>query len=142
VRFDIQVGDRVEGRTRAVLLQDDQLRQEWLLEGSVIQGPDAWRGRDLRELSRWRNELPAHVAMHAVLMRRAVHISAVRKTPPVGRATDRGPRRLGVCFTYQPERVRDAIVSSTSLIDFSRSGKAPLDAFPGGASDIGIEEQR
>lgn len=128
-RFDLQVADRLAGRMRARLLENGALALEWLLEGTCIQAPNEWRGRDLRELSRWKRDLPSDVAARASMLRRAVQIAGVRTAPMVQRATDRGVSRLGACYTYQSSRVGDALQSSTERVDFSGASEGPLQRF-------------
>ena len=45
------------------------------------------------------------------------------------RAADRGPSRMGACFTYQMPRALNALQSPDRNRDFSRSDDEPLQDF-------------
>jgi hypothetical protein len=95
------------------------------------EGPGEWAGRNLRQLSTWKASLPPVLAERAMLLRRAVHISNGRNSAAlaVERAADRGPARMGACFTYQMPRALDACRSPDWIRDFSRSNIPPLSDF-------------
>lgn len=131
VRFDLQVADPVEQRSTAILLEDGVQTLCWQLNGTFIEGPGEWAGRELRKLSSWKHELPPRIALLAAALRRALFVSGVRRQSHVmeaERASDRGPERMGVCYTYQMPR---ALYTSRTLAprDFSLSGAAPLQDF-------------
>lgn len=132
VIFDIQVADRVEGRTRATLWRCGDLIGKWAVAGTVIHEPAVHSGRDLRSLSHWKSDLPEERAVHAALLRRGIQISGARRAPPVERAADRGAQRSGACFTYQSGQMEHAAATPGGLIDFSLGTMAPLEDFPGG----------
>lgn len=132
VRFDLQVADRVEQRTRADLLENGVRALSWDLNGTQIEGPIEWAGKDLRKLSAWKRELTPRDAIRATILRRAVFVSGVRRQPavdPTERAADRGPERLGACYTYQLPRALDAVRVLDDRKDFSLSGTEPLQDF-------------
>lgn len=136
IQYDLLVADRIEGRTTALLLEDRVQRLQWQLSGTVIEGPEGWAGRDLRQLSIWKTELSAADALRSVLLRRAVFVSGVRaytefaeSTGVGGTAADRGPNRLGACYTYQLPQVASALQSRQPLTDFSQSSAEPLAGF-------------
>lgn len=132
VRFDMQVADRVDARTTATLFQDGQVRLQWRLNDTEIEGPGEWAGRNLKKLSVWKQELPPETALWAAMLRRAAFVSGVRRQPEFtpGQTADRGPLRIGACFTYQLPRARDATRSTNWRRDFSQSPDAPLRGFP------------
>jgi hypothetical protein len=129
--FDIRVPDRKDGRTRATLSENGQQVLYWEMNGTRIEGPGEWAGRDLRQLSTWKHSLSPELIERAVLLRRVVHISNGRTSnvPKVARAADRGSARIGACFTYQMPRALDALASPDSIRDFSCSGIEPLHDF-------------
>jgi hypothetical protein len=127
-RFDIRVGDRIDERTTATLSLNDVEMLRWYLEGTSIVGPKPWSGRELRQLSRWESELSPRDALHARLLRMGAMVSNARQSPPVERATDLGPGRLGACFTHSLPRALEAVRASTERRDFSQGG-APLADF-------------
>jgi hypothetical protein len=141
--FDMQVADRVDGRTSATLLEDAEPKLWWRVRDSVIQEPGAWAGRSLRELSRWKAELSADDALRAMLLRRAVFVSGARAQPEVivGTAAERGQVRLGACYTYQMPRAAEAVHSAAWRRDFSLAREPPLEGFdpdalaPGAAAE-------
>lgn len=127
-QFDIRVADRQDNRTCATLSERGVEVLRWKMNGTRIEAPDAWAGRDLRQLSTWKTSLSSTVAEHAMLLRRAVHISNGRNSNAlvVQRASDRGPARMGACFTYQMPRALDAYRSPDWIRDFSHSDIGPL----------------
>lgn len=130
VRFDFQVADPVEQCSTATLFEGGRQVLRWHLRDTIIEGPEEWAGRELRELSSWKHELTPRTALLAAALRRALFVSGVRRQPRVmetERAGDR-PERMGVCYTYQMPRARDAR-RTLALKDFSRSGAAPLQDF-------------
>jgi hypothetical protein len=129
--FDMQVADRAEGRTSATLLEDAEPKLQWRVSDGVIRGPEAWAGRSLRELSRWKAELSPQDALRAMLLRRAVFVSGARAQPEVlgGTAADRGPSRMGACFTYQMPRAAEAVQAASWRRDFSAGSEGPLQGF-------------
>ena len=125
------VADRVEGRTTAIIAVNDDEALRWPLDGLMIAGDGAMAGRDLRQLSRWKEALPAREAELATLLRRAVFVSGARAyTPPAGTmfATDT-PGRMGVCFNYQLPQAQSSTRSPDWHTDFSMSGREPLETF-------------
>jgi hypothetical protein len=124
-RFDMRVADRVEGRTTATLQQDGVERLRWQLDGSTIVGS----GLDLRELSKWRRELPAHEAEWATLLRRTIYVSGARQyvPPPHNPTAAESPERMGVCFNYQMPQAEASRRNPNWHQDFSESGREPLE---------------
>lgn len=125
--FDMQVADRVDGRTTATLSQDGTERLCWQLDGTIIDGPERFAGRDIKRVSKWRSEYPPEEAEWATLLRRAIFIAPGRiYEPPFGqRAAEMGPMRMGVCYNYKLPQAEE----STPIFDrrdFSMSGKQPL----------------
>lgn len=131
VQFDLRVPDREQGRTCATLSENGEVVLRWEMNGTLIEGSAPWAGRDLRELSRWKTSLPAVEAERAMLLRRVVHISGGRnsKSLAVERASDRGPARMGACFTYQLPRAENAFRTPDWVRDFSLAGTEPLQNF-------------
>jgi hypothetical protein len=101
------------------------------VNGTLIEGPDEWAGRELRQLSSWKKSLSPVLAERAMLLRRALHISNGRTSRAlvVKRAADLGAARMGACFTYQMPRALDAFRSPDWTRDFSRSDIEPLHDF-------------
>lgn len=130
-QFDLHVPDRQQGRTCATLHENGREVLRWELDGTRIEGSDAWAGRDLRQLSQWKSSLTRADAERAMLLRRVVHISGGRNSQNLNieRASDRGPSRMGACFTYQMPRALDALRTPDWVRDFSRAGAEPLRGF-------------
>jgi hypothetical protein len=130
-QFDLHVPDRQQGRTCATLRENGCNVLSWQLDGTQIEGPGEWAGRDLRQLSQWKSSLSAADAERAMLLRRVVHISGGRNSQSlnVERASDRGPLRMGACFTYQMPRALDALRTPDWVRDFSQPGAEPLSGF-------------
>lgn len=130
-QLDLHVPDRQQARTCATLHENGRAVLHWQLDGTRIEEPDTWAGRDLRQLSEWRSSLTAIDAERAMLLRRVVHISGGRtsRNLDIERASDRGPSRMGACFTYQMPRALEALRTPDWVRDFSRPGAAPLSDF-------------
>ena len=140
-RFDMRVADRVNDRTTAVLERNGVECLRWQLDGTAIAG-GAYAGRDLRQLSLWKRELPAEEAERATILRRAVFVSGGRQFMPVSdRASDQGSYRLGVCFNYQPEQAAHSVRRKDWRTDFSESGLEPLAGFDAAAAFAAMGEQ-
>lgn len=138
-QFDLHVPDRQEGRTCATLQENGREVLRWQLDGTRIDGPEAWAGRDLRQLSQWKSALTFADAERAMLLRRVVHISGGRNSQNLNieRASDRGPARMGACFTYQMPRALDALRTPDWVRDFSQPGAEPLRGFDPDVFSIG-----
>lgn len=130
-QFDVRVPDRIMGRTSPVLQKNGRDALYWHLNGTLIEGPYNWTGRDLRELSKWKYLLNTTNREHAMLLRRAVHLSGGRHSQHLNieRASDRGPSRMGACFTYQMPRALNALRVPDWIRDFSQSDTTPLQNF-------------
>jgi hypothetical protein len=127
-RLDLRVADRVDERTTATLRENGEERLRWELEGTAIRGASPATGRDLRQLSQWKQELSPGDAERATMLRRAVFISGGRQfVAPAGmRAADQGPARLGVCFNYQLPQAAESTRTPDWRFDFSASDTEPL----------------
>ena len=132
-QFDMRVADRVGEQTSATLIENGTVVLRWDINGTVIERPDGWAGRDLRQLSSWKTALGAVDVERAMLLRRAVYVSGGRRMTDqlvrAERASDRGPARMGVCFTYQMPRALEAYASPDWVRDFSGSQAQPLQFF-------------
>lgn len=130
-QFDLRIPDRHQGRTCATLHENGREVLRWQLGGTRIEGPESWAGRDLRQLSQWKSTLTVADAERAMLLRRVVHISGGRNSQNLNieRASDRGPERMGACFTYQMPRALDALRTPDWIRDFSQPGAEPLRGF-------------
>jgi len=130
--IDLFVADRRGDKTTATLSENGISVLHWELKGTVIESPADWAGRDLRKLSSWKQSLAARQSLWAMLLRRAAHISHGRQLPalfPVQRAVDRGPERMGACFTYQLPRAENAVQSKFMRRDFSQTDEDPLQGY-------------
>jgi hypothetical protein len=123
-RFDMRVADRVEGRTTATLDRDGDEKLRWQIDGTAI----ALSGRDLRQLSKWKQELPPREAEWATLLRRAIYVSGARQylPPPHNPTASESPERMGVCFNYQLPQAKTSRRTPNWHRDFSESGHEPL----------------
>ena len=131
LRFDMTVADRSDGRTTASLSEDGAERMCWLLDGLDIAGTGPMAGRSLRDLSKWKLELGPRDAERAMLLRRAVMVSGHRQfvPPPLERAADQGPKRMGVCYNYQLPQAENSTRVPNWQHDFSQSDHGPLAGF-------------
>ena len=133
-QFDLRVADRIDERTSAILEENGSELLRWQLDGTSISGNGPHAGLDLKQLSRWKQELPPRDAERATMLRRAVFVSGARQfNPPPGlRATDQGSQRMGVCYNYQLPQAEQSMRMDGWRSDFSSSG-APLAGFDAGA---------
>jgi len=124
-RFDMYVADRIEGRTTATLYENGEEKLRWQLDGTAIAGSE----RDLRQLSKWKRDLPAREAEWATLLRRAVFVSGARQyvPPPGGETAAENTGRMGVCFNYQLPQAETSTRTPKWHRDFSTSGREPLE---------------
>jgi hypothetical protein len=123
-RFDMTVPDRVDGRTTATLSENGAEKLRWQLDGTTIVGT----GLDLRQLSKWKQELPANEAEWATLLRRAVFVSGARQyiAPSLEQTAALNVGRMGVCFNYQMPQAESSTRTPNWHKDFSTSGIEPL----------------
>lgn len=123
-RFDMTVADRIDGRTTATLAENGVEKLRWQLADTVIAGT----GRNLRQLSKWKQELPANVAEWATLLRRAVFVSGARQyiAPDLEQTAALNQGRMGVCFNYQMPQAQGSTRTPNWHRDFSESGIEPL----------------
>lgn len=129
IQFDLHVDDWVDNRTQVRLLIDAHLTLQLDVNGRIIETPGEWFGRDMFQLSQWQHEFDAASREQAMLIARAIYVSLGRVAPMVERAADRGPRVLGVCYSYQPTRVDEAMRMPHSRREFSELSKQPLEDF-------------
>jgi hypothetical protein len=127
-RFDMTVADRVEERTTATLYENGVEKLRWRLSGTTIAGDAPFGGRDLRQLSKWKQALPAADGERATLLRRAIFVSGARQyAPPPGDPSAYDNReRMGVCFNYQLPQAATSHRTPDWHRDFSQSGAEPL----------------
>lgn len=117
-RYDIQVPRRIDNRTRAILIRDDNEELAWDINGTLIDGPAPYTGVNLREgMARWAlTTLTKEAAEGALLLRRCTLIS-------MGRAFNLDEQihamNTGHCYTQQPERAEQALRMKGSTLDFS-----------------------
>lgn len=127
VRFDLKIADRVDDRTSGRLEIDGVPALTWFTQGTMIEGPAEWAGRDLRRLSTWKAELSPEVALQAMMLRRALMVSGARRQPEDMQRG--GPERIGACYTYQLPRANEAVRSPNWRKDFSAGSEGPLKEF-------------
>jgi hypothetical protein len=127
-RFDMFVGDRIEQRTTVTLAENGEEKLRWLLDGLAIDGPGVHSGRNLRQLSQWKQDLPPQEAEWATLLRRAVMVSGARqyKVPDTEQTAASNPGRMGVCFNYQLPQAAESTRTPNWHRDFSETGDEPL----------------
>lgn len=127
-QFDMRVADRVDGRTTATMAENGAEVLRWQLDGSAVLG-GSHAGKDLRQLSSWKQDLSPREAERATMLRRAVFISGGRQfvpPPDLEFASDQGMMRLGVCFNYQLPVAETSTRTRDWHRDFSMSGDEPL----------------
>lgn len=117
-RYEMEVPQREQGRTRARLVRDGRALLEWDIHDKTILGPAPFEGIDLRQgMARWAlSSLDEDTAEAALALRRCALIS-------LGRTRDLDAethaRTTGLCFSQQPERATQALRMKGSTWDFS-----------------------
>lgn len=117
-RYDINIPQRINNRTRATLIRDGNEDLTWEVNGSMLEGPPPYCGINLREgMARWAlNALSEEAAEAALLLRRCTLIS-------LGRAYNLDEQihaaNTGLCYTQQPGRAELALRMKGSTLDFS-----------------------
>jgi hypothetical protein len=117
-RYEVNIGQRVNNRTRAILIRDGNEDLTWDVNGTLIEGPSPYSGINLREgMARWAlNTLSEENAEAALLLRRCALIS-------LGRAYNLDEQIHAVssalCYSQQPERAEAALRMKGSTLDFS-----------------------
>ena len=124
--FDMQVGDKVEGRSTATLSRNGEERLRLYLDGTVIAAPEEWAGRDLRQVSKWKQDLDPEEAELMVMLRRAVYVSSARGyTMRPGLEGPQSPlARHAPCYNYRSPGVEETR-SLYEVREFS-TGEGPL----------------
>lgn len=117
-RYDIEVAQRIDDRTRAVLLRDHDELLSWAVNGTRLEGPPPYTGINLREgMARWAlSTLTEEMAEAALLLRRCTLIS-------MGRAYNLDEQvhamNTGLCYSQQSDRAEQALRMKGSTLDFS-----------------------
>lgn len=117
-QYDIEVPDRIDGRTRASIARDGAALLEWDVQDVTLAGPAPFTGVSLRDgMARWAlSSLPADEAEAAIVLRRATLISLGRHKPL---DSQRHAVATGRCFAQQPVRADQALRMVGSTWDFS-----------------------
>lgn len=123
-QYDIEVPDRIDGRTQARLARDGQPLLCWDLLDQRIVGPQPGVDVSLREgFARWAlSSGSVDDGEAAVALRRCAVISLGR-TKKLDLQIHAQP--LGWCYAQQPERAEQALRVVGSMLDFT-SGAEPL----------------
>ncbi|WP_338922646.1 DUF2889 domain-containing protein [Pseudomonas silesiensis] len=117
-RYEINIGQRIDNRTRAILIRDGNEDLTWEVNGTMIEGPSPYSGINLREgMARWAlNALNEEAAEAALLLRRCTLIS-------MGRAYNLDEQihaaSTARCYSQQPVRAEQALRMKGSTLDFS-----------------------
>jgi hypothetical protein len=117
-RYDIEVAQRINHRTQAVLIRDHDELLSWAVNGTMLEGPSPYTGLNLREgMARWAlGNLTDEMAEAALLLRRCTLIS-------MGRAYNLDEQvhamNTGLCYSQQAERAGQALRMKGSTLDFS-----------------------
>lgn len=118
-RYDIQVPQRIDGKTIARLERDGVHVLEWDIDGTLIRDPAPYAGINLREgMARWAlSTLKEDEAEAALVLRRCVVISKGRE-----RNLDLQPAAnpTGACYAQQPHRAAQALRIVGSTLDFTK----------------------
>lgn len=113
--YEVEVPDRVDGRTHVRLWRDGALLLEWDMDGPTIVGPAPFAGVGIGGgFTGWaRDHLDLDLAEAALVLRRGVFISSGRTVDLDAPGRTTGP--MGGCWVWQPERAALAtrIVGST-----------------------------
>ena len=128
--FDMRLGDRPNDRATATLERNGVERLRWHINGTMIEGPARFAGRDLKRVSTWKHEYAPDEAEQATMLRRAIFVSGARKYKLENnrKAVDTPLARKGVCFNYQSPQLEESL-SLYEVRDFSNGDREPLQGF-------------
>lgn len=117
-RYEIEVPDRIDGRTTARLSRDGMPLLAWELQETTILGPAPFAGVSLQHgMARWALEtLSAELAEAAIVLRRGAVISQGRS---LNLDAQVHARPTGRCYAQQPQRAEQALRVVGSTWDFS-----------------------
>jgi len=117
--YDVEVPDRIRGRSRPALWRDGALVLTWEMDGPMIIQPEPYAGRAIGSgFTGWaQGHLPPDLAEAALVLRRAVFISGGRGIDLDAPGRQTGP--MGGCWTWQPERAARAVRIKGSTLDFT-----------------------
>jgi len=116
-QYEARIPDRIGERTCATLMRDGQEVLRWNIDGSTIEGPGAFAGRDIGSgFTAFVQTLGEDEAEAALVLRRSVYVSQGRKIP-LGSVSKGAP--LGGCWAWQPERLDRIVRDPSSRQDFS-----------------------
>jgi len=125
-RYEVEVPDRREGRTRALLLCDGNLLLDWVIDGATIEDAlhDALVGRKIvgggfTEFVE--DRLEPDIAEAALVLRRAVMIAMGRTYDfdRIARASEFSEMVGDACHTFDPDRAPSAGRIIGSARDFT-----------------------
>lgn len=128
-QFDLHVAEWAGEQTRVRLWADGLPILNLEVDGRLVRTPGEWFGHDLLQPAQWRAALEPAQAEAAMLVSRAIYVSLGRISKVVERASERGPAVVGVCYSYQPERVGDALRMPDSRKEFAQGAERLLDDF-------------
>ncbi len=126
-QYDLEVPDRIDGRTQARLIRDGESVLAWDIEGDRIVAPSDWAEVSLHAGFARRALASASTdeAEGAIVLRRGAVIS-------IGRSKNLDlqvhARATGLCFAQQPFRATLAMRVVGSTLDFSTRQMALCDA--------------
>lgn len=112
-QIDLHVDDYHDGCTRVYQFINQEAVLALDVENRVVTTPGEWYGRDLCQPFLWNTALDAAQKEQAMLVCRAIYVSMGRISKVVQCAAERGPRVIGTCFAYQPERVNQAFFTES-----------------------------
>jgi hypothetical protein len=135
-RYDVEIPDRVDGRSRARLRRDGRALLDWEIERGTIVAPEPFAGRPSfgGGFGRWAEaELEPDLAEAAVVLQRACGISMGRMwdMDQVPGAWVFGAMTGGACHTFGAGVVEDARRVVGSMRDFSETPELLLAGGPG-----------
>jgi hypothetical protein len=130
-RYDAEVPDRRDGRTRARLRRDGALLLDWEVENTRIVAPEPFAGRGLRGGAFLRfveSELDPDLGEAALVLRRVCFISAGRARD-LDAAPNAGvymPLASGSCYSFTPGTAERALRVRGTTREFTHRPEALL----------------
>lgn len=125
-RFDIAVSDPVDGVRVAELRRDGVVVLRWSVDAAGLRGAGIPAGLSLEALTPWIATLD-EAAREAVRLLRWGSMLALGRAYSVVEQSAAGKERVGVCYTFQPDRIAHAHRIG-AVRDFSESAFPPLAA--------------
>lgn len=123
--YEVFVSDPEDGQRQARLWREGILTLDWLMAGDGFLAPTELAGLTVMQLGEWIAQADRPTAEAGRILRWATILALGRSMDiPTGISGTVFP--AGTCYTFQPERAREATRRPGAAIDFSLPGNEPM----------------